>query len=149
MISAILAKLFTSVFKAASHGRFLKLVVGWLDVSFCLLSGLNLIGLMASATVLFRVNASDQWIFLISLFTRELIVIVLLCVVFEKPVAAAHKPDVYRYGAYLLILIICTLAKYAVQGGSLAIQAVLFQSGLIGSCYTLVFLSRRLYLSLQ
>jgi len=64
MISAILSKLLTSVFKAVSYRRFLKLAVGCLDVSFCLLSGLNLIRLMMSAAGLFMVNPSEKWIFL-------------------------------------------------------------------------------------
>ena len=149
MISAILSKLVASVFKAVSYGRFLKLVVSSLDVSFCLWSGLNLIRLMMSSTGLFMVNPSGKWVFLICLFTRELVVIVLLYVVFEKPVNSCYKLDAYRFGAYLFTLISYTLAKYSVQVGSLAMQTVLFQSGLVGYSYTLVLLSRRVYLSLH
>jgi len=149
MISAILYKLLTSAFKAVSYGRFLKLAVSCLDVGFSLLSGLNLIRLMMSATRLFMVNPSEQWIFLICLFIRELVVIVLLCVVFEKPVTSSYKLDAYRWGAYLFTLILYTLAKYVTQGGSLALQTALFQSGLVGFSYTLVLLSRELYLSLH
>jgi hypothetical protein len=146
MISAILSKLLASVFKAVSYGRFLKLAISCLDVSFCLLSGMNLIRLIMSATGLFMVNPSGKWVFLICLFTRELVVIVLLYVVFEKAVNSRHKLDVYRCGAYLFTLIGYTLAKYSVQIGSLAMQTVLFQSGMVGFSYTLVLLSRRLYL---
>jgi len=149
MISAILSKLLTIVFKAVSYGRFLKLVISSLDVSFCLWSGLNLIGLMVSSTGLFMVIPSEKWMFLICLFVRELVVIVLLCVVIEKPVTSSYKLDAYRCGAYLFTLISYTLAKYSVLVGSLAMQTVLFQSGLVSFSYTLVLLSRRVYLSLR
>ena len=149
MISAILSKLLASVFKAVSYGRFLKLAISCLDVSFCLLSGMNVIRLMMSANGLFMVIPSGKRIFLICLFTRELVVIVLLYVVFEKPVNSRYKLDAYRCGAYLFTLISYTLAKYSVQVGSLAMQTVLFQSGLVGFSYTLVLLSRRVYLSLR
>jgi hypothetical protein len=149
MISAILSKLLTIVFKAITYGRFLKLVVSSLDVSFCLWSGLNLIRLMVSSTELFMVIPSEKWIFLICLFVRELVVIVLLYVVFEKPANSCYKLDAYRCGAYLFTLISYTLAKYSVPVGSLAMQTALFQSGLVGFSYTLVLLSRRVYLSLR
>ena len=149
MISAILSKLLTIVFKAISYSRFLKLVVSSLDVSFCLWSGLNLIRLIESSTWLFMVNPSGKWVFLICLLTRELVVIVLFCVFFEKPVTSSYKLDAYRCGAYLCTLISYTLAKYIVQVDSFALQTVLFQSGLVGFSYTLVLLSRRLYLSLH
>jgi hypothetical protein len=149
MISAILSKLLASFFKAVSYVRFLKLIVSSLDVSFCLWSGLNLIRLMESSTGLFMVNPSEKWIFLICLFTRELVFIVLLYVVFKKPVNSSYKLDAYRCGAYLFTLISYTLAKYSVQVGSLAMQTVLFQGGLVGFSYALVLLSRRVYLSLR
>jgi hypothetical protein len=149
MISAILSKLLASFFKAVSYVRFLKLIVSSLDVSFCLWSGLNLIRLMESSTGLFMVNPSEKWVFLICLFTRELVVIVLLYVVFKKPVNSGYKLDAYRCCAYLFTLISYTLAKYSVQVGSLAMQTVLFQGGLVGFSYALVLLSRRVYLSLR
>jgi len=149
MISAILSKLLASVFKAVSYGRFLKLAISCLDVSFCLLSGMNIIRLLMSATGLFMVNPSGKWVFLICLFTRELVVIVLLYVVFEKPVNLSNKLDVYRCGAYLFTLISYTFAKYSVPVGSLTMQTIMFQSGLVGFSYTLMLLSRRLYLSLR
>jgi hypothetical protein len=149
MISAILSKLLASVFKAVSYSRFLKLAISCLDVSFCLLSGMNLIRLMVSANGLFMVNPSGKWVFLICLSVRELVVIILFCVVIEKPISSSYKLDVYRCCAYLFTLIIYTLAKYAAQGGSLALRTALFQCGLIGFSYTLVLLSRRLYLWLQ
>jgi len=149
MISAVLSKLLASVFKAVSYGRFLKLAISCLDVSFCLLSGINIIRLLMSATWLFMVNPSGKWVFLICLFTRELVVIVLLYVVFEKPVNSSYKLDAYRCSAYLFTFISYTLAKYSAQVGSLAMQTVLFQSGMVGFSYTLMLLSRRLYLSLH
>jgi len=149
MISAILSKLLASVFKAVSYGRFLKLAISCLDVSFCLLSGLNLITLMVSSPGLFMVNSSGKWVFLICLFTRELVVIVLLYVVFEKPINSSNKLDIYRFGAYLFTLISYTLAKYSALVGSFAMQTVMFQSSLAGFSYTLVLLTRRLYLSLH
>ena len=149
MISAILSKLLASVFKAVSYGRFLKLAISSLDVSFCLLSGMNIIRLLMSANGLFMVNPSGKWVFLVCLFVRELVVIILLYIVFEKPINSSNKLDVYRCGAYLFMLIMYTLPKYSVQVGSPAVQTVLFQSGLVGFSYTLVLLSRRLYLSLH
>ena len=149
MISAILSKLLASIFKTVSYGRFLKLTVGCLDVGFCLLSGLSIIRLMMSASGIFIVNPSEKRMFLIFLLIRELVIIVLLCLVFEKPVTSGYKLDVYRCGAYLFTIIIYTLSKYGIQAGYPVMQAVLFQSSLVGFSYTLVLLSKRLSLWLH
>ncbi len=147
MISAILSKLLASFFKTVSYGRFLKLAIGCLDVSFCLLSGLNLTGLIPSVIVLFRVGPSDQWLFLISLFIRELVIIALLCLVFEKRLFASYKPNAYRCIACPAALIVYVLMKYMGPCHSPVLAAVLFYVSQVDLGYIVAWLMTRLYFS--
>jgi hypothetical protein len=145
MISAILAKLFTSVFKAVNYSRFIRLAVSCLDLNCCLFSGLNLTALLLSAPRLLMVQPEDQWIFMISLLSRLVVILVLLWLALEKQFAARCKLDTYRCSAYLITLILFALMRYVAPESSPVLQTVIFDSGMIGLCYTFVVLSARLY----
>jgi len=144
MISAILAKLSASLFKTISYSRFVGLAVSCLDINCCLFSGLKLTVLVSSAPRLFMVEAEDQWIFMICLISRLVVILLIFWLVLEKQSAAWYKLDTYRFSAYLIPLVLFALMRWAAPESSLVFQTALFDVGIIGLCYTFVLLSARL-----
>jgi hypothetical protein len=134
MISAILAKLFTSLFKVAGYTRFLKLAVICLDLGCCLFAGVNLVGLTLSERILLGVAPADQAVFISSLLIRALAAGALFCRVFEKQ---------SRYSAYLVTILVYALSKYLVPGIPLVGQPIGLNMAAVGLGYTLVSLVSR------
>jgi hypothetical protein len=144
MISAILAKLFTSLTKVVGYSRFFKLAVGCLDLNCCLFSGIKLIVLLSSAPRLLMVQPEDKCVFMICLLSRLVVILVLLWLALEKQFATRYKLDIYRCGAYLTMLSLCALMKYTALESSPVLRIMLFDSVIIGLCYTFVLLIARL-----
>lgn len=141
MISAILAKLFASTFKAVSYTRFLKLVVIGLDLVFCLFAGFNLISLTLSECRLFEVLPAEQSFFIGCLVIRALIAGFLFLLVFKTPLPVQQELCKFRSGAYLAAILIYILNKYLLTALSPALQTLGLGLGMAGLGYTLVIIT--------
>ncbi len=136
MISAILAKLFTSFLKALSYSRFLKLAVICMDMSFGLFTAFNLVRLAFWERNLFDVPNADQAFFIMILLIRAFASGVLCYMAFNKTGRGA------TYGMPMLIY---AFSKFVYAGMPSVLQAIGLNIGVIGLAYTLLLVGKRLF----